>query len=275
MAGKVRPLNLQLGIPPVKRLFSVLFILLLSGCATLQVQPVIPETVEMFRPYPAGQVMEKSVGEELLGYNFLLKAKKYPGFEAIEDFQPPAFAFGQRLPAIVQGSEWVAIAKLDGGGYLCKNRNEKYSATIPVDFGKSVKSDWEVCLLVDAAGAPYGTAVCGTNETRASVWPQKMKNFLRPKQMIEVDKKEWREARIIYAGKTRDAIRFIYQETALRDLEFTFDLTESGTVAVKDIAFEIIEATNTSIKYKILTRPEELKTRIERQLNGNGAAGQF
>lgn len=249
----------------MKKLFSVFILLALSGCTTLKVQPVIPQKVELFKPYPTEQVLEKPVGEQLIGYSLLLTAKTSPGFTAVEDFQPPAIAMGQNLPVIKQGSEWTAIAKLDEGGYLCKNKKEEYHAIITVGLGKTERSDWEVCLVVNAANEPYGTAKCGTVEPWAFLWEQKVNNFLKPKQMIEMDNKAMQEARIIYAGKTKDAIRFIYQETALRDIEFTFDLSESKTVAVKDIAFEIIEATNTSIKYKILTKPEELKTKIEKR----------
>lgn len=256
----------------MKKFIFIFAGLLLSGCTTLKVQPLIPETVEMFRPYATDQIIEKSVGEQLIDYSLLLKAKKYPGYEAIEDFQPPAFAFGQNLPEIKQGSEWVAIAKLADGGYLCKNKTEGYNAIVRVDFNKTIRSDWEVCLIVNASNEPYGAAVCGIRAPLASIWREKVKNFLRPKAMVKADKREWREARIIYAGKTRDSIRFIYQETALRDLEFTFDLAESKTVAVKDITFEILEATNTSLKYKILTKPEELKTTIERNENESDSA---
>lgn len=269
------PSHFEPSIGDTMKKLCAFFILLLSGCTTLKVQPVTPESIEMFRPYTADRVIEKSVGEQLIGYSLLLKAQTYPGFEAVEDFQPPAFAFAQNLPVIQQGSEWIAIARLTEGGYLCKNKKEEYKAIITTGFGQTVKSDWEVCLIVNAASEPYGTAVCSIHEPRASIWPRETTNFLKPKQMIEFDNKARREARVIYAGKTRDSIRFIYQETALRDLEFTFDLAESNTVAVKDIAFEVIEATNTSIKYKILTKPEELKTKIERQAKENGTSSQF
>lgn len=259
----------------MKKLFSVFILLLLSGCTTLKVQPIFPQRVDIFKPYPTEQVMEKAVGEQLIGYSLLLTAKTFPGFEAVEDFQPPAITMGQNLPIIKQGSEWVAIAKLADGGYLCKNKKEEYNAIITVGFGKTTKSDWEVCLAVNAANEPYGTATCSTIEPMAFLWEQKVNNFLKPKQIIEMDNKAWQEARIIYAGKTKDAIRFIYQETALRDIEFTFDLSESKTVAVKDIAFEILEATNSSIKYKILTKPEELKTKIERRNTESIPSRQF
>lgn len=249
----------------MKKLFSVFILLALSGCTTLKVQPVLPQKADLFKPYPTDQMLEKTVGEQLVEYSLLLTAKKFPGFEAVEDFQPPPITMGQNLPVIKQGSEWTAIAKLDEGGYLCKNRKEPYNAIITTGFGQTTRSDWEVCLVVNAANEPYGTAKCATVEPWAFLWGQKVNNFLKPKQIVEVDSKAWQEARIIYAGKTKDAIRFIYQETALRDIEFTFDLSESKTVAVKDIAFEIIEATNSSIKYKILTKPEELKTKIEKR----------
>lgn len=241
-----------------------------TGCAgiiipTAKTQLLTPETVELFKPYSNNAVMEKSVGDQLVGYNLLLKAKAYPGFVATEDFQPQSFAYGQDLYPIKKDSEWVAIAKLETGGYLCRNKKEAYQPKI-MSFGQEIKAGWDACLLVNSDNEPYGTAVCSVVNPIISVWKQKpATNFLKPKKIIERDDQAWREARIIYAGKTKDAVRFIYQETALRDLEFTFDLSESNVVAVKDIMFEILDASNVSIKYKILTKPEDLKQRIEKR----------
>lgn len=248
-----------------KVVLFVVALFALAGCTTLKTTPVIPERVEVFKPYPAGEIIEKSVGEQMIGYNLLLTAKASPGFVAVEEFQPPAFSFGQNLETIKAGTEWKAIAKLAEGGYLCKNNDtkERYRVLIFSPSGPDQHA-WDVCLLVNSANEPFGTATCD-GAPFVSIWPQKPENFLQPKRIIEKREDVWREALIIYAGKTKDSIRFLYQETALKDLEFTFDLSESNTVSIKDITFEIIEATNNSIKYKIKTSPDELKSKIEKR----------
>lgn len=245
-------------------LFCAVF---LVGCTILKTTPVIPERVEVFKPYPTGEVIEKSAGEQMMGYNLLLTAKVSPGFVAVEDFQPPAIGPGQNLPPIKAGSEWKAISKTNEGSYLCKNTRESYRALIGFTQPTTL-SEWEVCLLVNSSNEPYGTTTCSPFESFehfAFVWMQKPANFLQPKRIIEKREDIWREALIIYVGKTKDSIRFLYQETALKDLEFTFDLSESNTVSIKDITFEIIEATNNFIKFKIKTSPDELKSKIEKR----------
>lgn len=247
-----------------KSIVILLFLLLLSGCMQLtKINPVPPDKEQVFTNYIYGKTLEKSVGDQLIEYNIQLTVETYPGFTAIESFQPPNWGLAT-FSTIYKGSDWKVIGKLETGESLCKSVTDNFT-------GGGAGSYYEACLIV-RSNEPVGVAACAPyneapyfEKTMPLLWEKKPQNFLIPKKIIEKHKKSWRDASILYVGKGKDVIRLLYRETALKDIEFTFDLSESKTVAIKDITFEILEATNSSIKYKILTTPDELRSKIEQR----------
>ncbi|MBI5969698.1 MAG: hypothetical protein HY884_00880 [Deltaproteobacteria bacterium] len=288
-------------------LFFFLGAATLSGCAAgVTLTPVTPVKADGFSPFESGVVKTKNVGEVMVMYNLLVNVDAYPGFVATEDFKLPA-PTGQTYPVIEKDSEWKVFAKTEDGSFVAKNINKRMSPvyTNPVR-GQTMEMPREVCLLVNGMGEPYGVvtyrrcskkpdALYGTEEylkcalslrehredqmsekraifamsPQAERWENKPKNFLKPTTIFHGTK----SGKIIYLGKTREAIRVLYQETGVdtRDLELTFDLTESKVIAVKDVIIEILEATNTSISYIVKTKADDLKARLmERERNPIG-----
>ena len=255
----------------MRKFFFIVLAMALAGCTTVKTAGLVfPETVDTFRAFPSGVVTVRGVGEQMVGYNLFTRAGYYPGYEVTEDFQPPPFAKGQNLPLIKAGSEYVAIARLEGGGYLCMNadKKEKVRATVASPFdGRTQQSTWEACLLVNASSEPYGTAVCDVWNPTASIWREKPVNFLKPKKIMRGLGVAWREAQIVYAGRNGNTIKVLYVELSpsspFFQMEFTYDLSQSNIIAVKDLTFEVLEATNTSITFVIRTTAEELKTKLD------------
>lgn len=207
--------------------------------------------------------MEVNIGEQMVGYNLMLTSYVVPGYEAIEDFIYPGVPMIDNTPHIKKGTEFIAIARIKEGGYLIKGlEKRKVSGSSLLGLPPM---EIENCLAIDANGEPYAVAACHIFNPIMFPWKEKPKNFLKPKTMTDDKTKIWREASVIYAGKTKEGIRLIYQETALKDMEFTFDLSGGNIIAVKDLIFEILETTNISIKYIIKTTPEELKGKIEKR----------
>ncbi len=269
-----------------------------TGCApAVTLTPVAPLKADGFSPFESGAVKTKSVGEVMVMYNLLVNVEAYQGFVATEDFKLPAPA-GQTYPVVEKDSEWKAFAKTEDGSLVAKNIAKRMSPVYanPVS-GQTMEMPREVCLLVNPAGEPYGAVTyvrCRTpgyeNETYGSerymrcavnsndraffvvnpdkiIWDNKPKNFLKPTTIFHGKK----SGKIIYLGKTSTAIRILYQATGESDLELSYDIQESNVIAVKDITFEILEATNVSITYVVKTGPDALKARIiERERDSKG-----
>lgn len=248
--------------------FFIICAYALTACVPMPlsqpVSPISPEKVESFKPYASGVVMEKRIGEPLVGYNLLLTVNAYPGFVATEDFQLPPLGEIQ-TPMVKKGSNWKAIGSMEGGTLIVKNHDEPFVVNYSNPLSVTGTFTSEICIAVNAAGEPYGTSDCRTTMVYVEAWETKPNNFFKPTTVYEKDAKAWREAVIIYAGKTKGSIRLLYRETALNDMEFTFDLSEGSEIAIKDIVFDVLEATNTYIKYVIKTPPEELKSRIQQR----------
>lgn len=278
-----------------KRIFAAFFIILagfaISGCApSVTLTPITPVKADAFSPFESGAIKTKNVGEVMAIYDLLVNVDAYQGFVATEGFNLPA-PTGQTYPMVEKGSEWKVFAKTEDNGLVAMNINKRMSPvyTNPVS-GQTMEMPREVCLLIDPKGELYGTVTyvrCQMpgyeNDTYGSdrymrcasasndraffvfnpdktVWENRPKNFLKPTTIFHGRK----SGKIIYLGKTSASIRILYQETGVgaKDLELTFDLAESKVIAVKDVIFEILEATNTSISYIVKTKADDLKARI-------------
>lgn len=278
-------------------------VILLAGCAPLvTIWPVEPEKIELLDSFKYEGVQERMTGEPV--FHYMLNAKARPGFIATEDFQPPPDTnhspSGLPVPLIKAGSEWVAVGSLrepDGNGYVCMNVKERpmivYSPALA----------WEFCLLVDKEGAAYGTAFCEDEDARKfrKEWLGKdyakdlhrelnyrttMDKHARrsgavgavfiqpwdknpPKGLFKTRKIYSAELligrSIVYAGKTGSILRFIYREWLQQDMELTFDIRESNLIGISGIQFEVVDATSSSIKFKIITPTEHIKEMQDEQ----------
>lgn len=90
-------------------------------------------------------------------------------------------------------------------------------------------------------------------------------NFIEPKEQIEyiktsvtVKEKEYFKQEFIYNGRIGNALKFIYREyindysrpAFTQDLQY--DLSESEIIGFRGLRIQIIDASNTKIKYKVL-----------------------
>jgi hypothetical protein len=100
----------------------------------------------------------------------------------------------------------------------------------------------------------------GVDRKDSSIWQISKydfnNNFKESKSYVYEDNKLQRT--IEYSGKSGDVLRFLYSEYKYgmaREAftrEFQIDLNEGSVGAYKGVLFEVIDATNTSIKYKVI-----------------------
>ncbi|OGQ59126.1 MAG: hypothetical protein A3J24_09205 [Deltaproteobacteria bacterium RIFCSPLOWO2_02_FULL_53_8] len=283
----------------MRRLAAAAFVvIMLSGCAPMvTVWPVEAEKAQVFDVFQYEGLQERMVGEPVFQYRLSVKTR--PGFAATENFQPEPDTnhspSGLPVPEIKAGSEWVAFGRLrlpDGEGYVCANVSDAPRIVMSPTLA------WEFCLLVDKEGAAYGTAFCddeystwlrehdshgsikklkyGTKTDKyaglygakgtifVQIWNEKPpKGLFKPKK-IYVGKVLTGRA-IIYVGKAGSVLRFISREWMQQDMELTFDLNESKIVGISGVQFEVLDATNSSIKFKIITPPQRIKEMMDEQ----------
>lgn len=235
------------------------FIAFMSGCASVSYIKIEPEKKELFNLFKSGAVQEVGVGEQMV--DFSINIMITPGFIADRDYAIPS-PFGQTLPPITAGSKWKAVGQLlphaaakEDRKYICENTNKTEDMRATLHTGK--KTDWKVCALVEASGNLYGWAVCpGTSWSTAQFFERKAPVF-KPVQ-IEESNIESRKVEIIYGGIIKEVLRLLYRDTR-GPQEFTYDLSASKNIRIKGIDIEVIDANNSSIKFIIKTRPEQVR----------------
>jgi hypothetical protein len=189
---------------------------------------------------------EKTVGEVMV---YRINARIYPGYEAMERYDVPGY-LGNTFPPINPGQTCKAFAILDGGDFLCKPSG----ALRPLALGTPV--NWEYCIVVDESGQPYGDTSC------SMIFIRKWSPKPQPGIFKKIDFYEEGSLRqeLIYNGKTKDAIKLQYREFR-NDMarpafyqDLSYDLTESKIIGFRGMMIEVLEATNSFIKFIVKSK---------------------
>lgn len=237
-----------------KKMLAVCFLLVLplAGCMggaslhDLHLQSIPkPEKINTFY---IGQIQEKTVGEVML---LNVDGWIYDGFVAIKDYQPPSHAFmgiQTTYPPIKINSEWFYKGKTDSGDII-------YTPITPLFPSVSGSSaNWHYCIVSNPDNEFYGLTSC--DWIYIQKWPEKIPNLLNPSKIYREGsfKQE-----LIYNGKSKDTIKLQYRE--YRDnlarpsfyQDLMYDLSDSRTIGFRGMSIEIIEATNSSVKFVVQT----------------------
>lgn len=218
-------------------LASVLSVVaLLTGCAT----PVVnyqPVTTDVSEP-PLNSVTVKHVGDEML------RQGKYREHDAlhVQSRLQPVWAYTVHPGYFLkmgedQGGEFYRIGGAgEESGFLEKSPlADPYQSLL-------VKKDSGVLCVVTA----FNVAVCGSDIEGF----QKVKRPIVSQDMIQ--------RTLIYSGKVGNKINVSYREFSgsIARPAFSnnveYDISESNEIGYKGALLEVIEATNRSIKYKVL-----------------------
>ncbi len=262
---------------PMKKLSALALLLVFAGCAPTLPVRVVPDKVEVFDSYETGRITTAYVGEPIV--HFRVNVYNYPGFEALRDFSIPLdsgispFAV---MPMVEKGSRWIALHKTIDGNFLCTRVKEPKQWWVEGAAGHR----WKIGLLVNPSGEAIGstrcvyrsdTAVidkdtsCGAfthdggyirDAVRLNEWP-KSENFLVPVRIPVASAAFGME--IIYTGKSKKSVGFTYRQTGQKDLDLNYDMDISNIIGVKGIDIEIVEATNTHIRFIIKTPVARLR----------------
>lgn len=210
------------------RVAAVLCLFLVSACAA-GFEPLSPRPV-VLRNYEIGQTRSATVGEPIFRVQ---QAREVPTFVVLRDQRVPGLA-----RPVQQGMRFIAVGRDSVGNFRLSH------AAYDVD-------GWFIV-------APDGT-VAGFNPS-GSVRPSRLR-LDQPlfRRETEVGNQPGAfTAELIYSGLANGVVRAVYREY-VDDLarpafsqELQYDLAADRTIAYKSIRVQILEATNSAIRYQVL-----------------------
>ncbi len=236
-------------------LLSLTFIA--SGCfpGSVVFKPVpLPPAEEVTAP-PLNRVTEAFPGDALMVKTGVVSAK---GFVGVQDYQPANMKVQSELlqyDPILRGSEWAIIGELGPGNYLCK------SSSYPGPRIEGTRVKEHIALVVTDKGYgdkgyAYGFATLSGNRAYVNIWKaQPASPILKKADIVHLAGSSRQE--LVYNGKASSLIRMTYREfkddltTPVVTQELSFDLAGSKTVKFRGMTIEVIEATDSFLKYSI------------------------
>lgn len=227
------------------RSFSIcLFVVLIAGCATRPNLTVIPPNKTLFDEPSVGQIAQAELGDTMLSKGEVYETR------AIRTLTP-----------VSNGSDGVWILRLTApkGVHPLKYQDREWEYF----SGKPI----EVFDAIAGAKPHYG----GLRVNKAI--PSKVEVYMEGAGIASFEPSspvqfEFTTARavdqpsfvqeLIYNGRVGDNLRFIYREFS-NDMarpafsqEAFYDLSEGKVLGFKGVRIEILEATNTNVRYKVL-----------------------
>ncbi len=120
-------------------------------------------------------------------------------------------------------------------------------------LGTSPYTGGGLCRSIDGTGPVRGFHMAGRCSMNWNNTPD-----VSPVQIYDLDSPGFRQE-LIYNGRSGDNLKFLYREFSgdmLRppfSQEVQYDLNDSSTIGFRGVRIEILEATNTQIRYRVLS----------------------
>ena len=213
-------------------------LILLSGCS-LTWQEVALER-KIGKSYEFLEIYMVTTGSPILRVeNLYLRPSFTPAFE----YQPP-YAGINAMPKLIPGQKWIAF-------YTTYEYGKKGFVIQCSEYSKSIGIHI----------SPDGTVGSGWINPPATIVIQAENKWTKEPLFVKtesVTEEGSFAAELIYSGLSQDTIRISYREFS-GDLarpafyqELIYDLSESKRITFRSIVLEIIEATNSSLTFKVI-----------------------
>jgi hypothetical protein len=224
-----------------RRKIALIFVgLFISGCGAT-VKPVVKQ-INTLAP---GVVQTTIVGEPMFEKGML---RLVPGFVATTNYYLPEMDH-LVFPTVKKGAVWVCSGTLQSGDYLCSNPEIRVENVV-TDTGARFSGPLPT-FIIKPWGEFHGLYYAET-PARVSEQRNRLHGLFSP---IEVPLQDSYKAQLIYNGKTDSTLNLTYQEFAGNMKEpaisegLRYEITSVNMINVKNVMIEVLEATNSSIKY--------------------------
>lgn len=221
----------------------LVFFFLMMGCATPTKTIMDITEVKNLDTLYIGTLQQKTVGEPMIEktHKILIYRK---GFIAESDYTPPS-AMTIQLPMVARDSEWFCPRIHENGNYLC---TPKLGWGLITSLGFPRISNY-YSLIISPSGIPIGLTEVGVVAT----FPEQPKIF-KITEIADIQKGSFKQE-LIYNGQSKDAVRIAYREfkddfaRPAFSQDLTYDMTESKEIGFRGMIIEVVEATNSFIKF--------------------------
>ena len=213
--------------------------LLMAGCAAT-VQP----TVRDINTMAPGVIQTKAIGESMFEKG---KLRLVPGFVATANYYLPNMD-DMVFPTVKKGAVWVCNGMLDEGDYLCHNADISEKDVV-TDTGKPLAGKLPLFVI-----KPWGEfdGLYYTDTGRVSKQQNRLHGLFTA---IEIPLQDSYKAQLIYNGKTDSSINLTWQEFAgslnqpAVSKGLSYEITSVNMINVNNVMIEVVEATDSGIKY--------------------------
>ena len=201
-----------------------------AGCTSVRLEPIYP-TPTVITNYKLGITQTAGIGEPIVDVQ---SARRVPEFVALRAHDPGHIR-GQPTK-IEQGDRYRAMGRLPNGGYVVESRRD------PIAVSLVVSPDGRVLGYYDGQTGAGGS------------WPADP--LFVAAEGLEGQEGAFR-AQMIYTGLAGNTIRAAYREFAgdfIRPAfaqELQYNLSPDSTIAYKSIKIQILEATNSQLRYRV------------------------
>ncbi len=228
----------------LRGVFCLISCIFIVGCASTSTM-VMPE-FKSTDTVLIGELQQKTLGEPMI---VKMDLYFYPGFIAETNYTPPNY-IGFQLPTINRASRWRCPQKLKNGNYRCKP-----TAGWGVIRGLGSPMDsTRYNLVISPSGQFIGYVVDPWNT--ATPYAEQPKIF----RLTEIAQPGSFKQELIYNGKSKDTLKITYREfkdnlaRSAFTQDLTYDMTESNEIGFRGMIIEVVEATNSFIKF-IVRKP--------------------
>jgi len=227
----------------MKNIIMAVALILVTSCAAPHKYTAVIPTINTGADYVVGDTKTKSVGDVMLSrFNF----RETPAFEADKDVKIPE-SLALNLTMIRKGSSCKIEVQYDNGLYFCHMNPPLLNDAALIRGGN-------MCLLVAENGGIQNIAWCHTPGDSIMREPY-AGLFLRPTKSYAQGSFK---SELVYNGRSKETIKLLYREyldnmaRPAFSQELFYDLSESKTIGFRDVLFEVMEAKNTGITFKII-----------------------
>lgn len=215
------------------RMLLPLALIMIGACAPAM-QPVV-STPTVLKSYSIDAIQEAGIGDPIFDVQAVRQALAFVATEAHD----PGGPIGLRRRKIETGQIFRVVGQLATGAYVVRSpasSGDRYSLVITSE-GR-VEGFWDSTLRSASGGS----------------WPDTP--LFR---QVEVPEQEGAfRAEMIYSGLDGQTLRAAYREFAgdlirpafTQDLQY--DLSQDSTIAYKSIRIQVLEATNSQLRFRVL-----------------------
>jgi len=229
----------------------MLLLVWILGCSPVT---VVRPNRDVSNNFNINELKETKVGEIMLSK---IDGKYMNGFEVRNDFQ-----IKDHNVKVIFGHKFRIIGTTANGDYVCLGDDESYNDQKPPYCIVVNKDTSQIYSVINCSS--YYSAIRDNEDIFKGI-DMKLPNpssldILKPYRFYV---KGSNKIEVAYTGKSGKILKLQLREflnenmrTPSNTQDLSFDLSESKTISIKNLVIDVIEATNSKIKYKVISAGE-------------------